>query len=196
MPGARCIHGVAHQLAEVDFGFLPARFLISRATSTQNLFHGLCQPIRVAQHPLVKLLPLWLREGAATQRFQVQPNRSDRSFQFVGYRVDETIVLLAAANLTHQEDGVHDHAGYNQREKDQTEKQQHAFAPTEDDPADIQSDRERHQADAQAEEEDDGSAAARDTHGLSGRFYRVRPHNWLRWNPNPSSPSPSSPGSS
>ena len=35
----------------------------------------------------------------------------------------------------------------------------------EDDPADVQGNRQRYQADAQAEEEDDGSAAARDAHG-------------------------------
>ena len=49
--------------------------------------------------------------------------------------------------------------------EDDAEEQQHAFAPVEDDPADIEGNRQRHQANAQAKEEDDGSAAARDAHG-------------------------------
>src|SRR5277367_777622 len=104
----------------------------------------------------------------------MQPDRSDWRFQFVSDCVDEAVVLLAAAQLAHQEDSVDDHAGDNQGKKDDPEEQQHALTPVEDDPANIERDRQRHQADAQAKEENDGSAAARDAHGSSARFYRVR----------------------
>ena len=80
-------------------------------------------------------------------------------------RIDKAVVLLAAANFADQKAGVHDHARDDQGEKDDAEKQQHAFAPVEDDPTDVQRDRQRHQADAQAEKEDDRPAAARDAHG-------------------------------
>ena len=52
-----------------------------------------------------------------------------------------------------------------QREEDNAEEQQHAFAPVEDDPANVERDRQRNQANAQAQEEHDRSAAARDAHG-------------------------------
>src|ERR1700733_12554036 len=84
----------------------------------------------------------------------------------MGYGVDKAIVLTAATPPPNQEAGVHDHAGNDQCKKDDAEEQQHSLAPVEDDPADIESDRQRDQADAQAEKEDDGSAAARDAHGV------------------------------
>src|SRR5580704_2249042 len=84
--------------------------------------------------------------------------------------VDETVMLFAALNLAHQEACVHNHAGNDQREKDDAEKQQHSLSPVENDPADIQRDRQRHQANAQANEEDDSPAAARDAHGSSTDF--------------------------
>src|SRR4030088_3791287 len=84
-------------------------------------------------------------------------------------------MLLAAADLTHQKTGIHDHACNDQRKKDDAEKEQHPFTPVEDDPPRTESDGECYQADAQAEEENFGSAAARDAHGIaSRRFYRVR----------------------
>ena len=96
----------------------------------------------------------------------MQANGSDRRFQFVGNGVDKAVVLLAAPNLAHQKGGVHDHARDDQRKEDDAEKQQHALAPVENDPSDIEGNRQRHQANAQAEEEDDSSAAARDAHGV------------------------------
>ena len=85
----------------------------------------------------------------------------------MGDGVDETVVLFAPAKLAHQEDRIHHHAGDDQGEKDDAEKQQHTFAPIQDDPSHVQRDCQCNQADAQAQEEDDGSATARDTHGGS-----------------------------
>ena len=61
----------------------------------------------------------------------------------------------------------YDHARDNQREENNAEEQQHSFAPVEDDPADVERDRQRDQADAQAEKEYDGSAATGDAHGVT-----------------------------
>ena len=95
----------------------------------------------------------------------MQPDRRDRRLQFMGDGIDEAVVLLAASQFAHQKNRVDDHPRNDQREEDDAEEQQHALAPVEDDPANIQCNRQRHQANAQAEKEDDGSAAARDAHG-------------------------------
>ncbi len=84
----------------------------------------------------------------------------------MGDGIDEAVVLLAAAKLPHQEARVHDHTGDDQGKKDDAEKQQHSLAPVENDPSNIEGDRERHQGTTQANEENDGSAAARDAHGV------------------------------
>ena len=96
----------------------------------------------------------------------MQANGGDRRFQFVSNGIDEAVMLFAPANLAQQERRVHDHARDNQREKDDPEEQQHTLAPVENDPSNIKGNRQRHQGDAQEEEEDDGSAAARDAHGV------------------------------
>ena len=166
MASARRVHAFAHQLPEVDCGFFPAGSLVPGAAGAQHLFHCLRQAIGIAQHQAVKLLLLRFRQFAALQSFQMQADRSHRRFQFVSDGIDEAVVLLAAANLAHQKAGVHDHAGNDQGKKDDAEKQQHSLAPVEDDPSNIERDRQRHQADAQAKKEDDSSAAARDAHGV------------------------------
>src|SRR6202046_3801500 len=83
-------------------------------------------------------------------------------------------MLLAAANLAQQERCIHDHARYNQGEKDNAEKQQHAFAPVEDNPPNVERNGECNQTDAQAEKEDDGSASAGDAHGVRLILQRLK----------------------
>ncbi len=83
----------------------------------------------------------------------------------MGDGIDEAVVLFVAANFTHQEAGVHDHPGDEQGKEDHAEEEQDAFAPVENDPADIQPDRQQHQANAQHDEKSDGPAAAADAHG-------------------------------
>src|SRR2546422_4751728 len=94
----------------------------------------------------------------------MQTDGSHRRLQLMRNRVDKAVMLLVAANLTHEKNCIDDHAGDDQRKKDQAEQQQHAFAPVEDDPANVERNRERHQGDAQTEEENDSSAAACDAH--------------------------------
>src|SRR6266446_6537532 len=167
MTRSGCIHALAHDLPEVDFRPIPANLLIASAASTQNLLNRLREPVRVAQHDTIELLPLRLGQFAPLQSFKMKADRCYWSLQFVGDRIDEAVMLLVAPDLPHQEDGVHDHAGDDEREKDQAEEQQNTFAPVENDPSDIEGNRQRHQANAQAEKEDDGSASARDAHGSS-----------------------------
>ena len=78
----------------------------------------------------------------------------------MGDGIDEAVVLLVAANFAHQEAGVHDQAGDHGSEENYAQEKQHAFAPVENDPADVQPDRQQHQANAQHDEKGDGPAAA------------------------------------
>ncbi len=96
----------------------------------------------------------------------MQTDGSDRRLQFVGNSIDKAVVLLAAAKLTDQKAGVDDHPCDNQGKEDDAEEQQYSLAPVEDDPSDIEGNRQRHQGYAQDKEEYDGSAAARDAHGV------------------------------
>ena len=160
------IHAVAHQLPEIDFDLVAPRLLVAGSSGAEHLLDGFGETVGIAQHQPIELLLLRFRQLAALQGFQMQPDRCHRRLQFVSDGVDEAVVLLAAPQLAHQKNRIHHHAGNDQREKDDAEKQQHAFAPVEDDPADVQGDSQRHQANAQAEEEHDGSAAARDAHGV------------------------------
>ena len=165
MPSAGSFHAFAHNLAEVDRGFFPARFLISRSSGAEHLFHSLGEAVGIAEHQAVKLLLLRLWQFAALQSFQMETDGSHRGLQFVRHCVDKAVVLFAAANFAQKEGCIHDHARDDQSKKDDAEEQQHSLAPVKDDPSNIQRDRECDQADAQAEKEYDGSAAARDAHG-------------------------------
>ena len=90
----------------------------------------------------------------------------------MGDGVDEAVVLFVAADFAHQEDSVQDHSGDDGCEKDYAEKQQHAFAPVEDGPANGEGDGQSHQGAAQHDEEGDRFSAAWDVHGVSSGLYR------------------------
>src|SRR5581483_294361 len=75
--------------------------------------------------------------------------------------------LLIPAHFANQKDGVEHHPGDNQSKEYDSEEQQDHFAPVQDDPADVEGNRQCNQAYSQAEEEHDCSAAARDSHRLT-----------------------------
>src|SRR5579863_6061444 len=166
MPSSRRLHRLAHNLTEVDFGFFPASLLIPGAPRAQHLFHGFREAVGIAQHEAVEFLLLRFRQIAALQGFKMQADRRHRSFEFVSDSVDETVVLLAPPNLMHQEAGVYDHAGDDESKEDDAEEQQHALPPVENNPSNIERNRQRYEGDAQAEKEYDRSAAARDAHSF------------------------------
>ena len=134
--------------------------LVSRFSSLENLVHCPHQAIGIVQHQAIELVALGLIHVAALQGLEIKPDRSDGRFQFVSDRIDEAVMLLVAANFTDQETGVHDEPGNQQGEKNHAQKEQDAFAPVEDDPADVQSDRQQYQTHAQNDKEGDGPAAA------------------------------------
>ena len=55
----------------------------------------------------------------------------------MGNGVDETVMLFVAANLADQKDGVHDQPGNHRPKKICPRKSSNAFAPVQDDPADV-----------------------------------------------------------
>src|SRR5579863_5529550 len=175
MPSSRRLHRLAHNLTEVDFGFFPASLLIPGAPRSQHLLHGFRQAVGVAQHEPVELLLLRFRQIAALQGFKMQTDRRHGSFQFVSDSVDETVVLLAPPNLMHQEAGVYDHAGDDESKEDDAEEQQHALPPVENDPSNIERNRQGYEGDAQAKKEYDRSAAARDAHSFRVILPRSEP---------------------
>src|SRR5579871_4386291 len=161
------VHAVANQLTEIHFRFLLPGFLIAGPAGAQDLFDRIGQPVDVTQHDAVELLLLWFGQFPPLQGFQMQADRGHWGLQFVSYGIDETVVLLAAAEFADEEDGIHYHTRDDESEENDPKEQQDAFAPVEDDPPDVKSDRQCHQADAQAKEEHDRSAAARNAHGVS-----------------------------
>src|ERR1700683_3161044 len=173
MTGARRVHALLHQTAKIYFGFFASGLLVSGAAGTQDLLDCIRQAVGVAQHEAIEFLLLRLGQIAALESFQMQADGGNRRFEFVGNGVDKTILLFVALDLSQQKTRVDNESGDDEREKHDAKKQQHAFAPVENDPAYVECDGKRDQADAQAKKEDDSSAAAGDAHGWSCGFYSV-----------------------
>src|SRR5579864_5024233 len=105
----------------------------------------------------------------------MQADRRDRCLQLVRDGVDEAVMLLVAPDFAHKKDGIQDHASDDQRKEDDAEEQQHAFAPVEDDPSDVERDGQGDQTNAQAQKEDDRPASARNAHGVALILTRKKP---------------------
>ena len=104
----------------------------------QHLLDRAQQAVGIVEHQPIKLLALRFVDFAALQGFEIKANRGDGRFQFVRDGVDEAVVLFVAADFADQEDGVEDQAGDDGDEENNAEEKQYAFAPVEDDPADVQ----------------------------------------------------------
>ena len=70
------------------------------------------------------------------------------------------VVLLVAADLAHQEHGVDDDAGDDQREGEDAEDERQDAPPVDEDPADVEGDRGRDEDDAEDDEDDRGRRCA------------------------------------
>ena len=125
--------------------------LARRSRRSQDLLHQARQTIAVLEHHPIKLAAPIRIEIVALERLEVQPNGRNRRLQLVGDRVDEGIVLFVPTHFPHQEDGVQHDAGNDDEEEDDAEDEKEAFAPVEQDPADV----ERHGSRDQARAEDD-----------------------------------------
>src|SRR5260370_31267055 len=100
------------------------------------------QALGIEQHQLVELPPLRFSHFESLQSLKVEPNGRDRRLQFMGDRVDETVVLLVTANFADEKNRIEDEPGDYGAKKNDAEKNLDALAPVEDDPP--AADRERH----------------------------------------------------
>ena len=113
-----------HERAHVDRHVAGAPEPRAELAGPQHLFDGAEQPVAVLQHHAVELLALGLVDLTILQRLQVEPHRRDRRLQLVGDGVDERLVLLVAADLAHQEDGVEHDAGDDEGKDEDADDQQ------------------------------------------------------------------------
>ena len=67
--------------------------------------------------------------------------------------VDKSVVLFVAANLAHQKNGVQNQSGNNDGEKNDAQNEQSDLLQIEQNPADVERDRERDQANAEDDKE-------------------------------------------
>src|ERR1700692_4775570 len=134
------------------------------------------QALGIEQHQLVELPPLRFSYLESLQGLKVEPDGRDRRLQFMGNRVDETIMLLIAANFTDEKNRIEDEAGDYGAKKNDAEKDFDALAPVEDDPT--AADRKGHgrEANAKREEKINCFLAADDAHReiVAGRGAGVR----------------------
>src|SRR5271170_8516656 len=83
----------------------------------------------------------------------------------MGHRIEKAVMVLIATDFADQKDGIQDHAGDQQREKWNAQHQRNQPPPVEDDPAELQRDRQPDHAHAQRDEESDRAPAADVAHG-------------------------------
>src|SRR5262245_54481722 len=156
------LHALARDVGEIDACSRDPPPAGAGAAGAKHLLDGVQQAVAVLQHDPVELLPSPVVQLPCLERLEVQADGCDGRLQFVGDGVNEGVVLLVAADLADEEDRIEDHARDDDKEDDDAQDREHAPAPVEDDPADVQGDGERDQADAENREEDDRPATAAD----------------------------------
>jgi hypothetical protein len=87
----------------------------------------------------------------------------------MGDGVDKAVVLLVAPDLPYQEAGVDDHPRNQHPKENYAQKQQHPFTPVENDPANVQGDRQRDQTHAQRDKERNRFPARGNAHSVDVR---------------------------
>jgi len=91
-------------------------------TRFQHLFDGVQQALGIEQHQLVELPPLRFSDFESLQSLKVEPDGRDRRLQFMRDCVDETVMLLVAANFTDKKNGIEDKAGDDSAKKNDARK--------------------------------------------------------------------------
>src|SRR5689334_22002150 len=163
MAGAGEFDTVADQCRQVKLSTRPELFM-SGLAGFEHLLDGAQQAIGVVDHEAVEIRALGFVHLAALQSLQVETDGSDGGFKFVSDGVDETVMLLVAADFTNQEAGVQDDAGGDGGEENEGQKNLNIGAPVQNNPSATDSDGDPGQDDAQGEEEEDRFAATSDAH--------------------------------
>jgi hypothetical protein len=138
--------------------------LVRAAPGVQDLLDGAQQTVAVGEHDVVELCAARRVHLARLEGFEVEADGGDGRLQLVRDGVDEGVVLLVAAYLADEEGGVEDEAGDDDGEEDDAEDEQRDLSPVEQNPADVEREREDDEADAERQKEDNGFAAAADAH--------------------------------
>src|ERR1700677_867008 len=131
---------IANQFCKIDGNAFAAALSVSRYGGFEHLLDGAQETIGVVKHAAVKLAALRLVDVTMLQRLQVKADGCNRGLEFVRDRVDETVVLLVAANLAQQKNCIEDQPGRNGTEENHAQKNFDAFTPIEYDPAESDSD--------------------------------------------------------
>lgn len=82
----------------------------------------------------------------------------------MGDGIEEAVLLFVSPNFADQKDRVHDQTRDQQSEENNSEDERDNLPPVENNPANVQGDRQGHKADPEHDKEDDGFGAARDAH--------------------------------
>ena len=126
----------------------------------EHLFDGLLQPVGVGQHGAVEVRALGLGDVARLERLQIEADGGDRRLQLVRDGIEERILLVVAMQLAHEEHGVHDDAGDDERKGHHAEHERQEAARIDVDPPDVEGEGRRHEDDAERHDDNRG--------GLSG----------------------------
>src|SRR6266545_3015612 len=142
MPRKREVNALTRQRRHVDRRLCDYLRLLSDSAGLQNLIDGVMQPVGIREHDVVEAAPLLVAQRTRLQRLEIEADRCNRRLQLVGDGVDEGVVLLVAAYLEHEEDGVDDQSGDDKTERDDTEEDdaKPRALGGDDDPADVQRD--------------------------------------------------------
>ncbi len=142
----------------------------------EHLLDEVEQAVAVFEHHVVELVPLVFvhARAACLEGLEVKPDGSHRRLQLVRDGVDERVVLLVAPDLANQERRVEDEAGDDGGENQAAEQEGDDFSKGEDHPSHVERNRQRHQADAEGDEEGD-DALTPGSYGHGTRIARWRP---------------------
>ena len=80
------------------------------------------QALGIEQHQLVELPPLRFFDFEALQSLKVEPDGRDRRLQFMGNRVDETVMLLVATNFADEKNRIENEPGDDGAKKNDAKK--------------------------------------------------------------------------
>src|ERR1700743_3119966 len=162
MTNAGEFEGVGDDRAEIDFRPIARVRKVAGLAGLQDLLNGSEESLVVLEHDAVKLATLSFFDWAGLQRFEIETDAGDGSFQFVGDGVEEAVLAFVALDFADDEDGVDDEAGDYGGEEDDAEDQRDDGAGVVDDPADVEEDRDGGEDGAEGDEEGDRAGAAGD----------------------------------
>ncbi len=143
-----------------------AAYALAEFAGLQHLFDGRHQSVGVLAHHGQEFLLLLVRDFAAAHGVEIEPDGGDGRLQLVGYRVDEAVLLLVAADFAHQKNCVEDKSDDQKSEEGDADDERGETTPIEDDPAELQRDCDADQTDTERDGEKHRPTAPRNPHRL------------------------------